>query len=108
MQEGNLKKFQCNDCLNSRHGCIKKINGQNPCPGGILKTDLIQTDEGGQKVPLRLVDKCKGRIKIPWYQKTKTKLQEQKRWRKKVKKSRYYFVSAFLFYLFFNFYSMKD
>lgn len=70
MPEPDLKSYGCNDCLNSQHGCINKIIAKNPCPGGILETDLIQIEEEGkvkQKIPLHLEHKCKGRKKIPWY-----------------------------------------
>lgn len=62
MQETELKRFECNDCLNSRHGCINKIKANN-CAGGI-KSDQL-TEE--KKVPQELYHLCKGRTKIPFF-----------------------------------------
>jgi hypothetical protein len=81
MLESNLKRFECNDCLNSQHGCIKKITGKNPCQGGILEKDLVTTEENGvlkKKVPEHLIHKCEGRKKIPWFKKPKNKKEKQK------------------------------
>lgn len=65
MAEKERKKFQCNDCLNSKHGCINKIKGL-ACPGGIKEAQLIDN-----KVPEDLYTLCKGRPKIPFFKKPK-------------------------------------
>lgn len=59
MPEPELKKFDCNDCLNSKHGCINKIKADN-CPGGIKLHQLAD-----DKIPESLYFLCKGRPRIP-------------------------------------------
>jgi hypothetical protein len=62
MPEPELKKFKCNDCLNSRRGCRNKIKANN-CAGGIKSNQLTEEE----KVPQELYHLCKGRTKIPFF-----------------------------------------